>query len=285
MTRTLTLALILLMGLTACRSTRPAATPDEEPVAARENLHSTLWVQTSVEYAAAARQAYVLATVMLERALEDSSWTAALAQSEMEDYRTLPPAVVLDVDETVLDNTPYQARLVLEGETYDSESWQDWVREEGADAIPGALAFTQYAAAQGVEVFYLTNRDAEVEPATRRNLRALGFPLDAGQDVILTQGERPGWEGKEPRRRFVADDYRILLLVGDNYGDFMAGVDTTVEARRTMAAEHAAYWGTRWIVLPNPQYGSWEESLYNFDYSLPAAERLRLKYRTLDPAR
>ena len=251
------------------------------------NLHSTLWTQTAVEYDGAAQQAYRLATVMMERALADSVWTASVEQAEAgsDAYRTKPPAVVLDVDETVLDNSAYQARLVLDDATYDAESWNAWVREETADPVPGALAFTQAAVQQGVQVIYLTNRDAAVESATRDNLRALGFPVDDAPDAVLTQGEQDGWGPKEPRRRWVADRYRILLLIGDNFGDFVPEADTTLGARETISRSFEQYWGTRWIVLPNAQYGSWEAALYNFNYGLPRLQVLQEKHRHLNPKR
>ena len=86
-------------------------------------LNSTLWTQTAAEYEGTARQAYVLAEVMMKRALVDSTWTASIEQAEdgSGSYREKPPAVVLDVDETVLDNSPYQARLILDDEAYGSE--------------------------------------------------------------------------------------------------------------------------------------------------------------------
>jgi acid phosphatase len=308
MTRTAPLfALTLALALAACQSTRPALTPQEatalqervDSLEARTdslsraahlrnpNLHSTLWTQTAVEYAGTARQAYELATVQMERALADSTWTASIEQAEdgPATYREKPPAVVLDVDETVLDNSAYQARLVLDDETYDSDSWNAWTREERADPVPGALAFTQAAAQQGVQVIYLTNRDAEVESATRNNLDALGFPVNDAPDAVLTQDEREGWEPKEPRREWVADRYRILLLIGDNLGDFAAPADTTLAARRQLSRSFQSYWGTRWVVLPNAQYGSWEGALYDFNYGLPPLRLLETKHDRLRPKR
>src|SRR5690606_15658902 len=137
-----------------------------------ENLHSTLWTQTSVEYRASTLQAYRLAMLMLDRALADSSWTAALEQEASGSYASLPPAVVLDVDGTVLDNSAYQARLVLEDAAYASDSWNAWVQEARAVPVPGAVAFTRYAHDKGVTVIYLTNRRGDTEEATRRNLAA-----------------------------------------------------------------------------------------------------------------
>lgn len=276
--------LFLAAGCTApVRTTvSPEASP---PIRTNENLHSTLWTQTSVEYRASTLQAYRLAMLMLDRALADSSWTAALEQEASGSYASLPPAVVLDVDETVLDNSAYQARLVLEDAAYASDSWNAWVQEARAVPVPGAVAFTRYAHDKGVTVIYLTNRRGDTEEATRRNLAAYGFPIATSDDVVLTRGERPEWaEGeKAPRRRAVAEKYRILLLVGDNLGDFMPDAERSVEERDEATAPYDAYWGTRWIMLPNPQYGSWESALFDNNYSLPAAERMRRKYERLDP--
>lgn len=248
-------------------------------------LDATLWAQTAVEYDGVTRGAYRLAGAMMDRALRDSSWTAAPEQAEQApaEYRDKPPAVVLDVDETVLDNSAYQARLIKNDETYDAESWNAWCREQRADAVPGARAFTRRADSLGVQVIYLTNRDAAVEAVTRENLRALGFPVEDTPDAVLMQGEKPGWEPKAPRRAWVAERYRVLLLVGDNLGDFVEPADTTLAVRQQLADRYESFWGTRWIALPNPQYGSWEGATFEFDYGLSPWDRLRRKHDRLDP--
>jgi acid phosphatase len=297
--RCLLVALVLgLLGTPACAPApelaedpgsgedAAAATPRVTPRATpHENLHSTLYMQTAAEYAALTRQVFRSARRQMQAALRDSSWTAFPAQQERGRYRSKPPAVVVDVDETVLDNSSYQARLIRDGERYSTDTWNAWVREEQAEAVPGALAFAQAAEEAGVTVVYLTNRDASVEPATRRNLRALGFPLAEGRDAVLTQGEQAGWEEKEPRREAVAEDFRILLFLGDNLGDFLPEVDRSIEARAQLAERYAGYWGRQWFVLPNPQYGSWEGALYDYDYGLSRAETLRRKRRRLRTAR
>ena len=290
------LALVLALTTAACSTTRPAAEStmtraDSLEIVAEfsdPTLNSTLWTQTAVEYGGVARQSYALAEIMLERALADSSWTAAIEQAEMGSaaYHDLPPAVVLDVDETVLDNSAYQARLIRQNETYDSASWNAWVRERKATPVPGAVAFTQAAERMGVEVIYLTNRDHSVEDATRDNLRLFDFPLNPNKDLLLTENERPGWDGsKTPRRQFLADQYRILLLVGDNFGDFAPGAESSVGERQRLSQTYERFWGSRWIALPNAQYGSWESALYEFNYGLPYLEQLERKFRHLDPAR
>jgi acid phosphatase len=275
------LPLLLLVG--ACTTPRPVTEPASTAVRTNENLNSVLWTQTAAEYAATAIQAYQGATVMLDRALADSTWTAALEQLEQGDYHDLPPAVILDVDETVLDNSAYQARLVQRGTEFSRDTWQAWVREERAAPVPGALAFTQYADERGVTVFYVTNRRHEVEPATRDNLAAWGFPLSEDTDRILTRAEQPDWTGeKETRRAAVAQTHRIVLLLGDNLGDFVPDVDVSVAERADLTQQYAEYWGTRWFVLPNPQYGSWDGALIDYEYGLSRADKLQRKYDHLD---
>lgn len=249
----------------------------------QSTLNSVLWVRGSAEYAAAAVGTYGAALRALEDGLADSSWTAATEQNG--DYRRLPAAVILDVDETVLDNTAYQARLIEDGEVYGSESWAAWVEEVQAAAVPGALEFTSAADSAGTTVFYVTNRDASLEDATRANLDRLGFPLAAHTDIVLTRGERPGWDSdKSSRRAYVARSFRIVLLIGDDLNDFVSADRASVVERSALVERHRGNWGSRWFVLPNPMYGSWERSLIgNADPS--ESEALRLKRRRLEAAR
>lgn len=278
---------ILWWGVVGCAAPEPVVVPAPERAAApagHEALYATLWVQTSAEYAATALQAYRTAARMLDAALADDDWTAALEQLQQDGYDDLPPAVVLDVDETVLDNAAYQARLITRDVAYSAETWDAWVQEAAAVPVPGAVAFTQYAHERGVRVFYLTNRRSHLEAATRRNLAAYGFPLAEGEDVVITRGEQPAWAAsdKGPRRAALVDRYRILLLVGDNLGDFLSDVEQAPAARAALVEPYEDFWGTRWIMLPNPQYGSWEGALFDFDYSRSPAERLQRQYEALD---
>ena len=237
-----------------------------------------VWVQTALEYRASTEQAYRLAALQLDTALKDRSWTAAIEQAS--DAAALPPAVVLDIDETVLDNSPFQARLVRDAATYSEEAWQKWVAETRATAIPGAREFTQYAAQKGVAVFYISNRMSVTEAPTRTNLQALGFPLDEKVDTVLTRGERPEWaaSSKGPRRAFVAASYRILLLIGDDLGDFVVNASGTPDDRLAHTASNDDWWGRRWIMIPNPTYGSWERAVTGGGKDPVAAKRAALRY-------
>jgi 5'-nucleotidase (lipoprotein e(P4) family) len=158
------------------------------------------------------------------------------------------------------------------------------VRQERAAALPGALAFTKYARSRNVEVIYVTNRDSQSKEATRRSLARAGFPLHEGVETLYCLGDQPGWNtDKGSRRAAIARRYRILLLIGDDLGDFLSEVRVSPEQRRRMAASYAGYWGERWIILPNPMYGSWAGSLYGYDSGLSTSEQLRRKRQHLRP--
>lgn len=240
----------------------------------KDSLNATAWVQTSVEYGAATRQAYRSARLSLPKALKSKAWTAALEQTG--EYGKLPPAIIVDIDETVLDNSRGQARFLLEGTgRYTPELWRQWTREKKATAVPGALAFLLEADARGVTVFYVTNRGLSEESDTRQNLLAEKFPVKQALgglgDTLLMNGEKENWTSdKSTRRAAVAAHYRVIFLCGDDLNDFFSA-RMTPEKRALEAQKNESWWGERWIILPNPMYGSWEDSLIDFDRSLGAA--------------
>jgi acid phosphatase len=277
-----------LMAAAACgppgRATGEVAA-GESVAAAHDSFEATLWMQTALECRLICEQAYLLAGERLEEALADSSWTAALEQEG--EYEGLPPAVILDVDMTVLDNTAFEARLVREGRGFERPLWDEWVGLAEAPAVPGALAFARRARGLGVEIFYVTNRRAQHEEATRRNLEAEGFPLSRERDTVLMRDEREEWDGnKASRRAHVAETHRILLLLGDDANDFLSGTlgpGLGPEGRLARAEEFQAHWGRRWIMLPNPLYGSWQSALYGFRDELAPEEKRRLQLEALRP--
>src|SRR5690606_12643535 len=163
--RTLMLSAALALGLAACQSLPersgsaagplPAPVPVAEPAGPppNDNLNATAWLQTAVEYRLIAAQTYRAALAQLDRALQTPDWDALTRDDRDTPATGLPPAVIVDIDETVLDNSPYQARLVRDGRDYDDPSWDAWVHERQAKPVPGALEFAQAAAARGVTVF------------------------------------------------------------------------------------------------------------------------------------
>jgi len=230
----------------------------------REALNATLWMQVSPEYRAIARQVYQLAE---EKIAAPSAGSAAVEQSGVpaEALARLPTAVVLDLDETVLDNSVYQARLLRDGVVYNAKSWGEWVGAGEAEAVPGAREFIARARTLGHTVFYITNRDCTTpaptatdpcpaKTATMRNLVALGIDPAPDPGHMLLRGERPEWNTgvKTHRRAFIATNYRIVALVGDDLGDF---VEPQVYAGDRQRLE--SRFGQSWFLLPNSIYGSW----------------------------
>ncbi len=282
--RNLSLFGILALLLTGCLG-HPA--PTVAPTTSHKGPHEvqlgTLWVQTAAEYEGLTEQAFVMAGERLEEALADPTWTAAVEQGGTA-FEGLPPAIIADVDETLLDNSPLEARLAVEGIEYSATVWGEWVELRAAKALPGAKAFLESAHQQGVAIFYVTNRSAAQEEATRDNLKSEGLPLDESEDRVLTKGEKGWGSDKSTRRQTVAKTHRILLLLGDDLNDFVSGARATEPGpRKALAQQHADRWGRQWILLPNPLYGSWEASLYGRDYSLPVEEKLRRKRGYLRP--
>lgn len=223
-------------------------------------LNATMWVQHSAEYEAVAIGTFASARRALDAALTDESWVGALEESG--DDSSQPPAIIVDADETVIDNVMYQARAIRAGTTFDSASWKAWVDESAATPVPGAKDFLTYAQSRGVTIFYVTNRDhPEETEGTRRNLQNLGYPMSSEPETLLLRGARPEWKSdKSTRRAHVAQNYRVLLLMGDDLNDFVNAREKTKAEREALLHEHHAKWGTRWFMLPNPMYGSFERA-------------------------
>jgi acid phosphatase len=239
-------------------------------------------MQRSVEYKASALTAFALARIRLDQALADPNWTGA-PKEQAGAYQSLPTAVILDIDETILDNSGYQAWMALKGTTFDPKTWNAYVNTVTSLPIPGALEFAQYADSKGVKVFYVTNRTAEEEPATRKNLEKFGFPMGGNADTMLMTRKQPDWgSAKGTRRAHVARNYRVLLNVGDNFGDFVDEYRGNEAERLKVLEQHKDRWGREWIMIANPSYGSFESAPFGHDFKLPDGDKRRLKRGALD---
>ena len=268
-------ALLALAILTGCATataptTAPAtAAPPAQTAAAPCNaghqlLNAVLWVN-GAEYRAAALQTYAAARRQLDVALADRSFIGA--EEETANDPSQPPAVILDLDETTLDNAEFEAQMIRAGTNYDATKWNSWVASAEADAVPGSKEFLAYAHSRGVTPFYITNRDFDPEgPGTRLNLERLGVPLTA--DNLLMRGQRPEWKSdKAGRRAHVAASYRVLLVIGDDLNDFTNAREKSHAEREAIIARTESWWGTRWFMVPNPMYGSWERAAIGTDGS------------------
>ncbi|HOZ41518.1 MAG TPA: 5'-nucleotidase, lipoprotein e(P4) family [Flavobacteriales bacterium] len=250
------IATIALVSVLGCRNARPlpvdplpvAQAPDPTTDHAVQLAHmgadAVLWQHASAEYHRIAQQGYELARLRLAENLR------------VTDAR--PSAVIVDIDETVLDNSPYQLEAVAKGKPFDQATWLEWTTKASAKATPGALEFLKYADEQGCIIFYITNRDVRERAATLKNLQDLGFP-DADVDHLLLM---EGTSDKTERRARVASDHRIVLLVGDQLRDFDERFkDRTVDHGRPLVDTMTDTLSRYFVLLPNPMYGTYRDAV------------------------
>ena len=202
--------------------------------------HSMYWQKHSAEYHALCIQAYNIAKLRVEEALATPS--------------ERPLAIIADIDETVLNNLPYNEMLIDSNLSFTQKTWAHWVNKQEATPIPGALAFFNYVDSQDVEIIYLSNRRVENYAPTKANLIAAGFPFY--EDTMMLLRDEDG--DKESRRNQLSD-YNIVLLLGDNLADF----DTRFhkkpnETRIAHVNSLRELFGDKFIVFPNLIYGTWE---------------------------
>lgn len=242
---------------TAQPGTAQAAKVDNEYQAG-----ATLWMQKAGEFRALAYQAFNLGRWQLDADLDKKN-VKKLPKPEQKK----PRAIVVDIDETVLDNSPSQAWGIKNRVAFDLKDWYAWGEMRKAKAIPGSVDFLNYAVSKGVKVFYVSNRDEVQKQATIDNLKNVGFLDISADNVLLRQKDDKGnnISTKTPRRDFVLQKYRIVMLMGDNLDDL-----SDVFERKSVTDRFAEVdkikndWGKRWIVLPNAMYGTWENAIYEY---------------------
>jgi acid phosphatase len=255
------LLICLSLMLAACAAAPPPADDVDLGI---------LWVRDAAEWEALSLQAYAAATEDLPRLLADTSFSALPEQRDVPD---LPAAIIVDVDETMVSNVQFQ---VSYEPPFANHKLDDWNAANPSLAVPGAAAFVNDALEKGVRVFYVTNRPCAMiegmagscpqEHITIDDLNEAGIPADEAH--VMLAKERPGWtREKKVRRDLIASEYRVIMLVGDDLGDFIPCVRTRIVApcteaasagkRRQWTRENAGLWGNGWYVLPNPMHGSW----------------------------
>jgi 5'-nucleotidase (lipoprotein e(P4) family) len=248
--------LTAFFSLTTFVTNAPAQKADNE-----YQVGAILWTQTSGEKAALSYQAFTLARMTLDRDLR------------MNRRSRIKRAVVVDVDDTILDNSRYQAMLIKTRQNFESKSWTEWCNRAEATALPGAVEFLRYANSRGVRVFYISNRKEIEKEGTAKNLKNLGFP-NVNDETLLVRTDKDS-SSKGPRLQVVSANYRILLLMGDNLNDFAEVFENskTVESRLEAVERNKAQFGTRFIVLPDPMYGDWESAIYGYNTKLTEEEK------------
>lgn len=231
-----------------------------------ERLNGVLWLQTSAEYQAIVavtfRQAAARVVELKKQVDAGKKLPSAALEQPGENAKRLRPAVIVDIDETLLDNSPMSAELIERRLGWDDRVWTDWVERRQADYIRGAERFVATVREAGVDVFFVTNRKASEEDCTIEDMK----PIVVTDAELLASGETDPVTGevwvneKTKRRAAIARNRWILALVGDDLADFIPNVreGVTPEERTAAMERNLDSFGDRWFLLPNPVYGSWE---------------------------
>lgn len=256
-------SILVLFMLASCQSTQKSSVSN---INANDKLvMAVAWFQNSAEMTALFYQGFNIAQQRLDEAVASNT-------------SSKPLAVVVDIDETMLDNSPFETAVI--NSTDNISGWYGWTREARAKALPGALEFANYARSKNVEIFYITNRDDNEHTVTVQNLANEKFPY-AVADHVLTKSDLSYSSGntssKVGRRAKVSETHEIILLIGDNLNDF-SGVfeDRSNNNGKAAVVENHGQFGKKFIVLPNPMYGAWEKPLYDYKEGLSDEEKLKL---------
>lgn len=266
--RNLILTVIVLAGCQPkfeqnVQVTEEALIPTQEYLMA-----ATLYVQHAAEYRALCYQAFEIAEWRLQEAIAKNPENSA---------------VVLDLDETVLDNSAYSAWQVANDQPYSPESWELWTDMASAPEVPGAGDFLRMADSLGVSIFYISNRDTSALEPTMKNMMGLNLPQVEPDHFYL----KSNTSDKSARRVAVEEKgYEIVLFIGDNLGDFHERWDKqSVETRAELADQFEEQFGEKYVVLPNPIYGTWEGAFYNYDWGLSDEQRDSTRHSMLEAAK
>lgn len=229
---------------------------------------AVLWQQSSGERRALSYQTFALARMMLDRDLR------------MNRRSKMKRAIIVDVDETILDNSAFQASSAKNNRPYTPQLWTEWCNRAEAIAVPGAVEFLRYATSRGVRVFYVSNRKQIEREGTATNLKKVGFP-EVTEQTLLVRTD-PKSSSKEPRRVSISSRYHVVLLMGDDLNDFSDVFENskTVSSRNDSTERYKQQFGTRFIVLPNPIYGHWEDAIYG-EGRLTEAEKAKKRREAL----
>ena len=254
------LASLLMLSCKPTQNTVVTTSPSHDKL-----LMSVAWYQNSAEMMALYYQGFNLATQRLDEAIKA-------------DNQTKPLAVVVDIDETMLDNSPFEASLINNADNL--TGWYNWTSKASALALPGSLSFAEYAQSKNVEIFYISNRDDNERDVTLKNLADAGFPY-ATDDHLLTKSDLSYSSGntssKVGRRAKVSENHEIVLLIGDNLNDFSEVFeDRSINNGKEAVLKNMDQFGKKFIVLPNPMYGAWEKPLYDYRDGLDDAAKSKL---------
>jgi len=253
--------LIVIIGIGIIINSCKKSEIEKEKTKQDHLIMSVLWYQKSAEMRALYYQGFNLAKLRLnEKVLKMNTESKK--------------AVIVDIDETMLDNSPSEGKCIETGESFNNENWSQWTAKSIAKALPGAVDFSRFAESLGVDVFYISNRGVSEFEATLKNLQSENFAFADSGHLLLKEDE----SSKKVRREQVAKNYEIILLIGDNLGDFTEILDDrTKNYGFDLVDQFEKDFGDKFIILPNPMYGAWEKPIYNFNRDLTETEKYRLR--------
>ena len=248
---------LIAFTFTACASAKKSVNNDAvSEIVLNGKIWSSLYQQQAAEYKALCYQAYNIAKHRLDEAIAIKS--------------KKPLAIITDIDETVLDNSPYAVHNALQGKDYEAGTWYTWTSTANATPIAGSQEFFNYAASKGVTVFYITNREEKERAATLENLKKYNYPFSQSKYLILRQSA----SSKEERRQTVSEKYDIVLMLGDNLSDFSVLWDKkSVAERNKNVDDNAALFGKKFIMFPNINYGGWEDAIFGNQHNLTPVQK------------
>lgn len=258
--------LALILSVTLLSSCNTSVENKNQKANSNEHLvMATLWFQRASECRALYYQAFNMAKLSLDMQLGNPETSK-------------PKAVVVDIDETVLDNSAFETNSIRTRKPFANEDWKKWTDMSAAIATPGSLEFLKYAESKGVETFYISNRSVDTMEKTLENLQKLGFPFADKNHLLL----KTSTSIKTERRNKVMETHEILLFAGDNLGDF----DELFEDRSenfgfSKVDKMQNKFGSRFIVLPNPMYGSWEKEVLKSERKLTPYEKEQIRIKKL----
>jgi 5'-nucleotidase (lipoprotein e(P4) family) len=273
----LLLSIVLAGGLTSCRHiSQPSVNKQTAPGHSNplfSGLDGVLWTQAAADHTALCLSIYTNAATRIINNITNKTFTAFPSQTNDLALATREPAVIFDLDETLLDNSAFQAELIRRGLDYDESVWNEWLSKAAATPLPGASNLLAFVQTKKAHIIYITNRGGTTNASqkeiarqfTLQNLRSVGFPIESDTDSLLLPGdpEKTATKSsdKTSRRKLVAEKYRIIALFGDDLGDFVSVEGKDRVARNQLISENHHQWGTGWFPLPNPLYGSWLRTL------------------------
>ena len=254
----------LVVFLTSCKlattslpeKTVENSTQTLQNISFNGKVFSALWQQNAGEFRALCYQAYNFAQIRVDENLKNPS--------------SKPLAIITDIDETFLDNSPYDVEESKKGKNFDPKTWMNWTAKGEAKAFPGSVKFFNYAASKNIQVFYISNRDENDRVGTLKNLKDLGFPNADNAHLML----KSTTSDKEDRRLEVLKTYDVILYLGDNLADFSKIFNKKPQDERNeLVDQNAANFGKLFIVLPNSGYGDWESAVKGYNSKSTSAEK------------